>query len=169
MRSIEQAMDPVSGDISPNKFMNVLKKREKNAVFYNRGPQELTDLARIGKKFIGEQVPSSGTAERNYWMNLLGKAEPLNLGVLGALAGGATGDPGVALGAASANALAGMAIPPYASSLMWNPEGWLAQGAADMTREVVPGVTREALLEALSRSSGAQGSMALWNALLGGQ
>jgi hypothetical protein len=71
MRTAERAADATKGDISPAKFFNELRRKDPNAVVYGQGPQDVADLARIGQAFIREQIPDSGTAQRQFYMNLL--------------------------------------------------------------------------------------------------
>lgn len=152
MRLIEKAADPVTGEISPNKFMSNLTRREKNRVLYGKGDQDLVDLARIGKQFVASKVPDSGTAQRAWWQNVL--TGGAGLGIAGA---GAYHAPLSTL----ALSAAALGLPPAASSLMWRPNSYPMKAAVELGTEVLPGITRQGLLGLLARPLGTQGAMDL--------
>lgn len=62
--------DAVAGNVSPAKLANALNTVDKNFK-YGKGQQELGDVARVGKAFVQDQIPNSGTAQRTFYQNLL--------------------------------------------------------------------------------------------------
>lgn len=62
--------DAVAGNVSPAKLANALNSVDKNFK-YGTGQQELGDLARVGKAFIQDSIPNSGTAQRTFYQNLI--------------------------------------------------------------------------------------------------
>lgn len=141
MRTMEKAIDPLSGDISPKKFLSELTRREKNRVLFGKGNQDLIDIARVGAEFVSPRTPSSGTAERSIWQKFL--QDPLMMGGGGYLAGGPAG------------ALAGLAVPPAASYTMWHPGKYLTEGLVDLAQpSMIPPFTRGGLLDLIARESG---------------
>lgn len=149
MKNIEKGIDPVTGDISPNKLMSGLTRKDANRVIYGQGDQELTDIAKVGKKFIPASVPDSGTAQRQMMIRLL------EGGGLGAAGATAYYDPKLAAGLAGTGLLAILA-PKAAGAMMRSPNGYLSKGLVDLNKEVIPGLTREGLLTELMRNSGVQ-------------
>jgi hypothetical protein len=144
MRTMEKAIDPLSGEISPKKFLTELNRRDKNRVLFGKGNQDLIDIARIGGEFISNKPPSSGTAERNLWQNLMSLKNPVPY-----LLGGAQ------LGYLPAT-IAGLAVPPMVSKAMWSPGGYLSQGLIDMNKQLIPGLTRGGLLDLMALEFGQQ-------------
>lgn len=75
LKTIEKAAAPtsadaVAGNVSPAKLAQALMSGNKQAHTYGQ-TGEMGDLARIGQAFIKDQVPSSGTAERNFYQSVL--------------------------------------------------------------------------------------------------
>lgn len=112
-----------AGDLDPNALMNAVIKNRGRRVFAKTplgGGDELADLARISTS-IRDLIPSSGTAERMYWMSILGGGAGT---VGGALIGGA---PGAVIGQA-----AGVATPYLTTrAMMSDPlQAYLKHGYA---------------------------------------
>ncbi len=63
------SVDAVEGNISPAKFAQALSQMDPNGATY--GTDGMSELARIGKSFVQESIPNSGTAERTLMQNLL--------------------------------------------------------------------------------------------------
>jgi hypothetical protein len=144
MRTMEKAIDPLSGEISPKKFLSELNRRNMGGVVYGKGEQSLNDLARIGAEFLSSKLPSSGTAERATWQNLMSLKNPLPY-----LAGGGF------YGYLPAT-IAGLAVPPLASKAMWSPGRYLSKGLIDMNKQLMPGLTRGGLLDLMALEAGQQ-------------
>lgn len=68
--------DAVAGNVSPAKLANALNTVDKNFK-YGKGQKELGDLARVGKAFIQDNIPNSGTAQRTFYQNVI--ENPLRL------------------------------------------------------------------------------------------
>lgn len=62
--------DAVAGNISPAKLAQALNAIDKNFKF-GKGQKDLGDIARIGQAFIKDQVPNSGTAQRQFYQQAL--------------------------------------------------------------------------------------------------
>jgi hypothetical protein len=153
MKSIEQATDPTSSSVSANKLMNNLTRKDANRVIYGKGDQSLTDIAKVGKKFIGDKLPDSGTAQRSSMINLLTGG---GLGGAGAIAGATMGeDPltGGGLGLLGTG-LFSILAPKAAQKMLWNQGGYLSKGLVDMNKELIPGLLRSRALSELGRISG---------------
>ena len=155
IKSIEKGVNPTTGEISPNLLMNGLKQRNPDSVIYGNGPQELNNIAKVGKEFIAPQLPDSGTAQRSAMIKLL-----TSVPAAGALGGGAdfayTHDPVSALGGAGASMLGAVLAPKLAAKLMLKDGGYLSKGLLDLSKESLPGVSRKGLLEFLTRQTGLQ-------------
>lgn len=119
LKRVEKAADNASGNLSPKKFYNEMTRKDSGAMIYGRGNQTLPNLARVGKEFIAENVPNSGTAQRQMWQNLLtGGGGALGMGVLGGMV-----PPAAMLGAA-----ASAATPLAAQRLLWSGGDYLTRG-----------------------------------------
>lgn len=68
--SAPTSADAVAGNVSPAKLAAALNTIDKNFKF-GTGQQQLGDVARIGQAFIKDQVPNSGTAQRQFYQQLL--------------------------------------------------------------------------------------------------
>ena len=62
--------DAVVGNVSPAKLANALNTIDPRFK-YGQGNRELGDLARIGKAFVQDQVPDSGTAQRQFYQQVM--------------------------------------------------------------------------------------------------
>lgn len=119
LKRVEKAADNASGNLSPKKFYNEMTRKDANAMIYGRGNQTLPTLARVGKEFIAEQVPNSGTAQRQMWQNMLsGGGGALGLGAAAGMV-----PPAALLGAA-----ASAATPLAAQRLLWSGGDYLTRG-----------------------------------------
>lgn len=145
MRTIEKAIDPLSGQLSPDKFLNELAKRNPNSMIYGKGDQTLNELARVGKEFVSRKVGDSGTAQRGYMMDLLKTP-----GLIGAGLGyaGSDGDIGGALHGAGMGILGSVLAPKLASRMMWD-NGYLSKGMIDLTEGM-----RAQILSEMGRQGG---------------
>lgn len=102
LKAIEKATDPVNGTISPKKLINELTRKNPDGMIYGKGDQSMGDLAKVGKQFIAENLPDSGTAQRSWYMNMLQNPTAGLGGLLGFAGGGPAGAlAGVGLGAAT--------------------------------------------------------------------
>lgn len=142
MKNIEKAIDPTTQEISPNRLINELSKSTPEIMKYGKGPQSLANLARVGKKFVGDKLPDSGTSQRSYMINLLTGAG------IGAGVGSLIPGVGSVAGAATS-----VLLPPLVSKLMQKDAGYLVNGLADMTKKTnIMGLTRDELLRELLRN-----------------
>ena len=65
LKQIESATNATTGNISPQKMMQVLsQKANRNQTLYGKGDQSLVDLARAANKVIPDTLGNSGTPER---------------------------------------------------------------------------------------------------------
>jgi hypothetical protein len=114
------------GNVSPRMLLNRVATQDRSTAY---GGGDLAELGRIGKLFVAEPIPDSGTAQRTFWQNLLTGYAPTvgNLAAgsgLGAATLAATGDP---YAAAGVGALGGLGIPLAARAALKNPR-WLTEG-----------------------------------------
>lgn len=63
--------DAVSGNVSPAKLAQAIKAVDKQGFTYGTRGDDLSDLARIGQAFVKDQIPDSGTAQRNLYQKFL--------------------------------------------------------------------------------------------------
>ena len=149
MKNVEGSIDPLTGDISPAKLLSSLARKDQNRVLYGKGDQELTDVARVGKEFITPKTADAGTAQRAAMMKLLTGAG------LGGVATTAYYNPELAGAEVAAGLLGGILIPKVAARSMQNGT-YLTKGLMDIGKEVIPGVTREKIIQELMRNAGVQ-------------
>lgn len=142
MKNIEGATDPTTGFVSSDKLMSTLARKEKNRVIYGKGDQDLTDIAKVGKEFISNKTPDSGTAQRQAMIKMLTGA-----GVAGTAGDFAySKDPeSAALGGIGTMA-ASVLLPRQAAKMMWKPGGYLSKGLLDMSQQALPGLSRDELM-----------------------
>jgi hypothetical protein len=98
MKTVEDTMKrqnsiAAGGDISPAALMGSAIKQRKGA--FTSGSGDYNDLARIGQVFLKDQIPNSGTAQRQFYQNLATGAGIA--GVAGGYGYGNSGDPVEAL------------------------------------------------------------------------
>lgn len=120
LKTVEKATDTTTGTISPKKFINELGRVNPQGMKYGFGDQTMPDLARIGKQFIAEQLPDSGTAQRSWYMNALQNPTAGIGGLLGFLHGGPVG--------AAAGAAIGAGTPLAAQRALWSNGGYFRGG-----------------------------------------
>ena len=152
MKNIQGATEPTERFINPNTFARNLAKRDENAMIYGSGNQDMSNLAKVGKQFISDKTRDSGTAQRQLKINLL-KGGSLGLGLEEAIR---TGDIKEAAISGGVPLAVGLVAPALASKAMLNPNGYLAKGIVDMSKEVLPNLTRQQLLSNALRGYGAQ-------------
>jgi hypothetical protein len=140
-KHIEKAINPTTQEISPKLLINEMGRRSPDIVKYGEGPQGFADIAKVGKQFVGETLPDSGTAQRSYMMKML--TNPLATLTQGGIAGLAGGPLG---------AVSSLVLPKLASNLMHSQGGYLTKGVQAYTPE------RQKLAEALARMMGAAGA-----------
>lgn len=146
LKAIEKATDPATGQVSPKKLINELTRKNPGGMIYGQGDQTMPDIARVGKQFIAENLPDSGTAQRSWYMNAL--QNPTT--TLGGLFGGLTGGPvGAGIGLA-----AGAGTPLAAQRALWSNAGkrYLNQGAVNVPQELAD------MLRAASATGGIVGA-----------
>lgn len=135
------AAGSAKGDISPRGLAGALNQSTGGGYVWGRG--DLNELSRIGREFVSEQVPDSGTARRTAMMNLLSGG---GLGTAGALAGGI---PGAAAGL----------LAPRAAQMIYNHPAVQAY----LTNQVVPGGVNRGLLGAVAAAQGVGQTRGLLN------
>lgn len=138
-----------TGDISGKTLLNAANQSSKNAKF--GGPSELAELGRIGRAFVADQIPNSGTAQRQLIQSLLTGGGGAGLGAAGAAATG--NDPikgaGIGLGVTGMGLLA-----PRAIQMLMNSEAgraYLTNGLLRLTPQELAGIN------ALARPAGTAG------------
>lgn len=142
------AAQSATGDISGRSLLAAANRGNQGAKF--GAPSELATLGRIGREFVADQIPNSGTAQRQFYRDLLTSGGRAGLGAgAGAGVAAATGnDPltGAAIGAGSM--AAGLLAPRAAQSFMQSPLGY-----SYLTRGLLPLRPEQlALINAATRS-----------------
>lgn len=133
-----------AGNISPAQLESALTQavgREGKAL----GRGNLNDLVGIGRTFISDNIPNSGTAQRQLIQSMLTGGGGAGLGALGAYATGNNPLQGAALGAGIG--AAGLLTPRVIQSLMQSRAGqaYLVRGLAEMSpiqRELINAAAR---------------------------
>lgn len=115
----EKSADTNTGNISALKFFNELERRYPEIMKYGKGPQDVADLARVGKAFIADTLPNSGSQQRLFAEKVLTGS---GLAGVGAFLTGAI--PPVALVAAAT----GAATPLAVQKALWSNSGLLREG-----------------------------------------
>ncbi len=77
--------DAVAGNVSPAKLAQALNQVDKKGFTYGTRGGDLPDLARIGQAFIKDQIPNSGTAQRQFYQRLM--ENPISALIQGAAGG----------------------------------------------------------------------------------
>lgn len=120
-----------SGNISGRTLLNAANQADRNVKF--GAPNDLADLGRVGRAFVAESIPDSGTAQRQFYQNLLtGQGLGVGLGAgTGYLYGGKEG----ALGGAAAGAGLALGGPRLAQALLNSKAGqsYLQRGLVPIT------------------------------------
>ena len=141
MKKLEPlAAKSTTGDISPALVTAAAIKKSPDAAYRT---SDLKDLGKIGKEFL-KPMPSSGTAQRNFYMKML--TSPINTGnILGGGAGYLAGGPsGAALGGLLSTALtSGSAAIPL-QALMHSNAGrkYLTEGVLQGLNAYSPQIHR---------------------------
>lgn len=142
-----------TGDVSGRTLLAAANAANSGAKFGK--PSELATLGRIGRAFVADQIPNSGTAQRQFYRDLLTSGGRAGLGAgAGAGVAAATGnDPlqGAAIGGGVM--AAGLLGPRAAQSFMQSPMGY-----SYLTRGLMP-LRPEQL--ALINAAGRTGAMGL--------
>ena len=142
---------PAKGQVSPAQLGAALSRSiGKEGKALGRG--DLNELARIGQNFVTEQIPNSGTAQRQLIQALLTSGGGSLVGGGAAALGG--GDVGTGMMAGGALTAGGLAAPRIAQALMNSSAGqaYLTKGLAQLSPSA-----REALARAVR--SGALATM----------
>lgn len=136
-----------TGEISPAGLLQRVNNQSKSAKFTGGG--ELGNLARAGKEIL-TPLPDSGTAQRAYWMRVLGGTGLLGGGGLGLLS------PLSALGMAT-----GAGIPLAVQNSMWNGTGrkYLEKGLINLSPLEEKALIRASNLGGVSAAKGLLNSM----------
>lgn len=141
LKAVEKST--VDGKLSPKKFFNEMERRVPEIMKYGKGDQDVANLARIGKRFVADNIPDSGTAQRQMLQNAMSGLG--GAGLLGMVTGAIP--PAAAL-----NVGLGLATPLAAQRAMWGPsQRYLTQGLLSLPENASKG------LMSAARSGGAAG------------
>jgi hypothetical protein len=122
-----------AGNISGRTLLGAANTGNRNARF--GGPSDLADLGRVGRAFVADQIPNSGTAQRQLYQGLL-------TGGLGGIGYASTEDPAKAAGFAALGLLGPRALQMGMNS---------GAGQAYLTNQVI-NAQRQELLNNLMRA-----------------
>lgn len=156
-RNVKTITDAMANAGAGTKLGNISPAALEGAVTRNVGREgkalgrgDLTDLVGVGRQFVSENIPNSGTAQRTMIQNMLTLNAP-GVGV-GGLAGYAQGgSPESAMMGAGLGLLGGIAAPRAMQSLMTSPAGreYLSRGLLALTpaeRDAISNASRTGLL-----------------------
>jgi hypothetical protein len=138
-----------TGDISGRTLLNAANAGNKSAKF--GAPSELAELGRIGRAFVADNIPNSGTAQRQLIQSLLTGGGGAGIGAVGAAATG--NDPlkgaGIGLGVTGA----GLLTPRLMQAMMNSEAGraYLTRGLLQLGPEELAGIN------AIARPAGSAG------------
>lgn len=72
LKTIEKAVkNDGSGEAFPARLASSVRQASPNAFLYGQGDTELATLAKIGNGLLKDSTPNSGTAQRQFWRDLL--------------------------------------------------------------------------------------------------
>lgn len=153
LKNIMQAMggagkDSITGNIPPSQLAAALTRQVgKEGKALGRG--DLNELSNVGRSFISENLPDSGTAQRTFYQNLL--TGNLAGAIPGAGIGYYEGGPEGALIGAGIGAGAAVGGPKLAQALMNSKAGqaYLTKGAIPPFTQNLTQAHRDALAQAL--------------------
>lgn len=141
-----------TGDVSGRTLLSAANTANKGARF--GAPSELATLGRIGRAFVADQGPNSGTAQRQFYRDLMTSGGRAGVGAgVGAGAFAATGnDPftGAAIGGGAM--AAGLLAPRAVQSFMQSPFGY-----SYLTRGLLPLRPEQLALISATTRAGATG------------
>lgn len=139
LKTIERAMQSgtptaIAGNIAPTQLQQAVRQGRSD---YARGGGDLNDLARLGNAFVRDNIPDSGTAQRNYIQNML------TLGGAGGVGLAAGADPTI-----MALTAGGVAAPRLAQMLYNTPilQRYLTNDLASRVLPEIPSGTWAAML-----------------------
>ena len=132
------------GNVSGRTLLNAANTSNKNAKF--GGTSELAELGRVGRAFVADNVPNSGTAQRQFMQSLMTGGGGAGIGAVGAAATGNDPVQGALIGGGVT--AGGLLAPRAFQALMNSPAGqaYLKQGLLPLTKAQL------AALNAASRS-----------------
>lgn len=136
-----------TGDVSGRTLLSAANTANRNAKF--GAPSELAELGRVGRAFVSDNIPNSGTAQRNLYQSLLTSAGGTGIGGIGAAATGNDPVQGMLIGGGVT--AGGLLAPRAVQALMNSPAGkaYLTKGLMELTPQELQ------VLTALGRSGGA--------------
>ncbi len=136
------------GNVSGRTLLSAANNSNRNARF--GAPSELAELGRIGRAFVADQIPNSGTAQRMMMQSLL-TGGGAGIGAVGAAATGNDPLKGAGIGA---GVTAGGLLSPRIAQMLMNSEA----GQRYLTQGLLPLTEREiAMLTAAGRGAGTAG------------
>jgi hypothetical protein len=166
LKNVLQAMggagtEQLSGNIPPSQLAQALTRQVgKEGKALGRG--DLNELSKVGRAFISENIPDSGTAQRSFYQNLLtGNLASAGLGAGGGAGiGYMYGGPKGALEGSGLGAAATLGGPKLAQALMNSKAG-----QSYLTKGIVPisQTQRDILAQALRLGGTGLASQALQN------
>jgi hypothetical protein len=119
-----------AGDVSGRTLLSAANSANKSAKF--GAPSELAELGRIGRAFVADQIPNSGTAQRQIMQSLLTGGAGSSVGAAGAALTG--NDPvkgaGIGLGVTGS----ALVLPRAVQAFMNSPAGraYLTRGLLEL-------------------------------------
>lgn len=119
------------GDVSGRTLLNAANQANKNAKFGS--PSELAELGRIGRAFVADNIPNSGTAQRQLMQSLLTGGGGAGIGAAGAAVTGNDPLEGAMIGGGLT--AAGLLGPRVLQGAMTSPAGqaYLTRGLLNLT------------------------------------
>jgi hypothetical protein len=120
-----------TGDVSARTLLSAANQSNRNARF--GGESELAELGRIGRAFVADQIPNSGTAQRQFVQSLITGGGGAGVGAIGAAATGNNPMEGAAMGLGVG--AAGLLTPRLIQAAMNSPAGqaYLTRGLLELT------------------------------------
>lgn len=120
-----------AGDVSARTLLAAANTGNRGARF--GGPSELAELGRIGRAFVADQIPNSGTAQRQLMQSLLTGGGGAGIGALTSMATGNDPMQGMLLGAGVTGA--GLLAPRIAQAAMNSGAGqaYLTRGLLNLS------------------------------------
>lgn len=120
-----------TGDVSGRTLLSAANSTNRNARF--GAPSELAELGRVGRAFVADSIPNSGTAQRQFMQSVLTGSGGAGVGAIGAAATGNDPMQGALIGGGVT--AAGLLSPRVIQGLMNSPAGqaYLTRGLIELT------------------------------------
>lgn len=156
MSTISEALDETTHDVKPKQLLGKLARKEKKNVVFGKGDQKLVDIARVGSKFVPPKMTDEGSAQRMLMTKILTGGSNTGIGTLAAANLLFSDDKAQAAKESGLGIALTILAPKLAAKSMLNPNGYMAKGAYDLSKDLLPGLSRQKFISDILRNLGNQ-------------